>query len=64
LAFAVDSEVGLFGVVLDAVWAKIGDFCGIAEVYALDKWRCSHLDLKSGGVIDEKLENAVHSCIY
>ncbi len=74
-AFAIDSSVkGNAKAAPDAVWAKIGDFCGIGSWHpAVEKCTLSadgkmrKLDLKGGGVINEKLEKidaAAHSYSY
>jgi hypothetical protein len=74
-AFAVDSKViGRSTATPDVVWAKIGDFCGIAAWHpAIEKCTLSGdgkvrtLALKGGGVLHERLEKrdeAAHSYSY
>ncbi len=74
-AAAIDSSVkGTSAASVDAVWAKIGDFCGIANwLPAIEKCALSAdgktrtLSLKGGGSIVEKLEardDAQHSYSY
>jgi hypothetical protein len=74
-AFAVDSSVkGSAKAAPDAVWAKIGDFCGIGSWHpAIEKCTLSAdgkmraLALKGGGVVNEKLisrDDAAHSYSY
>jgi len=63
-ALAVDSSIkGSTAAAPDAVWAKIGDFCGVGAWHpAVEKCSLSAdgkvrtLALKGGGVINEKLE--------
>src|SRR5664279_1648937 len=74
-AAAVDSTIkGTSAASVDAVWAKIGDFCGIGGGHpAIEKCALSAdgktrtLSLKGGGTIVEKLEkrdDAQHSYSY
>lgn len=63
-AFAIDSKVvGAPSAAPDAVWANVGDFCGIAKWHpVVEKCTLSAdggvrtRDLKGGAVIHEKLE--------
>src|SRR5271155_1191584 len=74
-AFAVDSSVTMTSSMSpDALWKKIGDFCGIADWHpAAEKCVLSAdgkqrtLSLKGGGTIVETLENlddANHAYTY
>jgi hypothetical protein len=74
-AAAIESSVkGTSAASVDAVWAKVGDFCGIANWHpAIEKCALSAdgktrtLSLKGGGSIVEKLEkrdDAQHSYSY
>jgi len=74
-ALAVDSKVtGTSVAGPEAIWAKIGDFCGIAAWHpAIEKCTLSAdgkvrtLAVKGGGVIHERLEkrdDAAHSYSY
>src|SRR5450759_544153 len=74
-ASAVESSIkGSSAASADAVWAKIGDFCGIGKWHpAIEKCALSAdgktrtLSLKGGGTIIEKLEkrdDAAHSYSY
>ena len=74
-AAALDSSItGTSAASVDAVWAKVGDFCGIASWHpAIEKCALSAdgktrtLSLKGGGSIVEKLEkrdDAQHSYSY
>jgi hypothetical protein len=74
-AVAIESSVkGTSAASVDAVWAKVGDFCGIANWHpAIEKCALSAdgktrtLSLKGGGSIVEKLEkrdDAQHSYSY
>jgi len=74
-AAAVDSSIkGTSAASVDAVWTKVGDFCGIANWHpAIEKCALSAdgktrtLSLKGGGTIVEKLEkrdDAQHSYSY
>jgi Polyketide cyclase / dehydrase and lipid transport len=74
-AFAIESSIkGSSTASADAVWAKIGDFCGIGKWHpAIEKCVLSAdgkertLSLKGGGTIVEKQEkrdDAAHSYTY
>jgi Polyketide cyclase / dehydrase and lipid transport len=74
-ASAIESSIkGSSTASADAVWAKIGDFCGIAKWHpAIEKCVLSAdgkertLSLKGGGTVVEKLEkrdDAAHSYTY
>jgi Polyketide cyclase / dehydrase and lipid transport len=74
-AFAIESSIkGSSTASADAVWAKIGDFCGIGKWHpAIEKCVLSAdgkertLSLKGGGTVVEKLEkrdDAAHSYTY
>jgi Polyketide cyclase / dehydrase and lipid transport len=74
-ASAIESSIkGASAASADAVWTKIGDFCGIANWHpAIEKCVLSAdgktrtLSLKGGGTIVEKLEkrdDAAHSYSY
>lgn len=74
-AFAIESEYKATSThPVDAVWAKVGDFCGIATWHpAVAKCELSHgnkirtLTLKGGGTIVERLmkwNKAGHSYTY
>ena len=74
-AFAIESSIkGSSTASADAVWTKIGDFCGIGKWHpAIEKCVLSAdgkertLSLKGGGTVVEKLEkrdDAAHSYTY
>jgi hypothetical protein len=74
-ASAIESTIkGTSAASADAVWAKVGDFCGISHWHpAIEKCALSAdgkmrtLSLKGGGTVVEKLENrddAMHSYSY